>query len=167
LRFTRTLVGWKSLTFEGLLSGAYVFALVDSGATHSFASAAYLQSHSVLYDSLSMPDATLADGTSVRILGVIKFLDFKISCFRSNQQFLVVDMDSYNCVLGNSFLRQANPGFDWAARTMHEMYKGTRITLRAVADTVLPVLHSERFELCSFDAISKRSLSEHNKQRLC
>jgi hypothetical protein len=42
-----------------------------------------------------MTDATLADGTSVRIIGVTKFLDFQISCFHCKQQFLVIDMDSY------------------------------------------------------------------------
>jgi hypothetical protein len=33
---TRALAGKKSLSFEGLRAGAYVLALVDSGATHSF-----------------------------------------------------------------------------------------------------------------------------------
>jgi hypothetical protein len=65
LRFTRALAGRTSLCFEGLLAGAYVLALADSGATHSFASLNYLHSNNLCYDPIAAPDAKLADGTAV------------------------------------------------------------------------------------------------------
>jgi hypothetical protein len=106
------------------------------------------------YASLLMKNASLADGTSVRILGVTKFLDFKVSCYCFKQQFLIFDMDAYDCLLGMSFLLQVNPDIDWVARTMHVMHKGIRITSHAVGDNHLRVLNSKRFEWCSFDVIS-------------
>jgi hypothetical protein len=66
LRFTRALEGYKSLSFEGLLAGVYVEALADRSATHSFASASFLQLNGISIQPVSVPAARLADGTSVR-----------------------------------------------------------------------------------------------------
>jgi hypothetical protein len=159
LRFTRALAGRKSLCFEGLIAGAYVLALADSGATHSFASLNYLHSNNICYDPIAAPDAKLADGTAIGIVGVTKLLEVKLGAFRFKHRFLVVDMDSHDCVLGMSFFYQVNPQFDWRARTMCVSHKHTTLTLHAAEDESLPVLDSDRFELCSFNAISKRSLS--------
>jgi hypothetical protein len=75
-------------------------------------------------------------------------------------------MVSHDCVLGMSFFYQVNPHFDWRARTMSVSRKHTMLTLHAAEDDLLPVLvlDSDRFELCSFDAISKRSLSDIAKE---
>jgi hypothetical protein len=40
----------------------YVDMLLDSGATHSFVSAMYLQDNHICYEPLVVPNATLADG---------------------------------------------------------------------------------------------------------
>lgn len=159
LRFTRALAGRKSLSFEGLLAGVYVEALADPGATHSFASAEYLRSNNICYNPVSVPDAHLADGTTVRILGVTDSLELKLGHFRVKHSFLVVDMDAYECVLGMSFFHQVNPAINWRARTMCVNHKGANLTLPAIKDEQLPVLDSKRFELCSINAISKRSVS--------
>jgi hypothetical protein len=100
---TRALAGKKSLSFDGLLAGAYVLALVDSGATHSFVSFQYLNDNHISYDPVSVPEAKLADGTMIRILGVTRLVEVKLGAFRFKHRFLVVDMDSYDCVLGMSF----------------------------------------------------------------
>jgi hypothetical protein len=47
---------------------------------------------------------------------------------------------------------------------MTVMHKETLLTLRASVDEQLPVLNSTRFELCSYDALSKRSLSDRAKE---
>lgn len=158
LRFTRALAGRKFLSFEGLLAGAYVEALADPGATHSFASAEYLRANNLWYKPVSVPDAHLDDGTTVRIFGLTDSMTLKFGHFRVKHSFLVVDMDAYECVLGMSFFHQVNPAIDWRARTMRVNHKGSTLTLSAIEDEQLLVTDSKRFELCSFNAISKRSL---------
>jgi hypothetical protein len=87
LHFTRALAGYKSLSFEGLLAGVYVEALADSGATHSFASASFLQNNGISFQPVSVPDARLADGTSVRIMGLTSALVLNMVSFRSSTHF--------------------------------------------------------------------------------
>jgi hypothetical protein len=124
LRFTRALAGRKSLSFEGLLAGAYVEPLADSGATHSFVSADFLQNNGICFKTVSVPDAHLADGAAIRILGVTHSLELKLGSFRCKHEFIVVEMAAYDCVLGMSFFHQVNPAFDWRARTMCVKHKG-------------------------------------------
>jgi hypothetical protein len=163
LRFTRALAGKKSLSFECLLAGSYVLALADSGATHSFASLEYLRNSNICFDPVSVPAARLADGKSLGILGITPTLEVKLGPFRFKHRFLVVDMESHDCVLGMSFFHQVNPQFDWRLRTMTVMHKQSKLTLHAADEESLPVLDSQHFELCTINAISKRSLSEAAK----
>jgi transposase InsO family protein len=165
LRFTRALGGRKSLSFEGLLAGVFVEALTDSGATHSFASLNFLRSNGISYEPVSMSSANLADGSAIKIVGMTKKLELKIGCFRIKHAFIVIDMEAYDCVLGMSFFTQVNPVIDWRARTMRVDHNGGKLLLHAAVEDNLPVLDSERFELCTFDALSKRSMSADAREQ--
>jgi hypothetical protein len=152
--------GRKSLSFEGLLADAYVLALADSGATHSFASLDSLHTHYTSLDPVSVPAARLANGSSLGIKGITRLIEVKIGPFRFKHRFLVVEMDAQEFVLGMSFLHQVNPEFDWRERTMTVLHKQTSLTLHAADDESLPVMDSRCIELCTLKAVSKRSLSE-------
>jgi hypothetical protein len=81
LCFTRALAGRKSLCFEGSLSGAYVEALADSGATHSFVASEYLHRNGISYKPVSVSAAHLANGDQVNILGITDALELKLGAF--------------------------------------------------------------------------------------
>jgi hypothetical protein len=137
IRFTRHLVGKKSLRFEGLLARCYVDMLLYSGATHSFVSAMYLQNNHICCESVAVPNDTLADGSSVNVVGMLRNAELKMGGSRIIHELLVVEMEVYDCVLGMSFLHACNPQFDWRARTMSVPHEGTILTIRLVPKLIL------------------------------
>lgn len=159
LCLTRELGGRRSLLFESLLAGSYAELLLDSGASHSFVSSQYLAESGITFEHVDFPDASLADGSCVRVLGITKRLELKIGSFRCKQQYLVVDMDAYDCVLGMSFLYDFNPHIDWRRRTMSLPYRGSSVCVHAFSREELPNLNSTKFELCTIQSLSRRSLS--------
>ena len=80
----------------------YCLAFTDSGATHSFISSEYCRRHGLQYKRLRSSVA-LADGSSARVVGVLRRLPLKIASFRCKQTFLVLDMRGYDVVLGYGF----------------------------------------------------------------
>lgn len=159
LNVTRKLGGRKSLMFESLLCGSFCEALVDSGASHSFVSLHFLQDNGIGYQSVEAPEATLADGSCLAIVGVVTNMHMQIGNFKFKESFLVVDISNLEVVLGMSFLAKHNPRINWRERCMHVVHKGTDLTIPTVSHPPLPMLHSSKFELCSFDALSKRALT--------
>jgi hypothetical protein len=101
LRFTRHLAAEASLRFHGLLARYDVDLLLDSGAAHSCVSALYLhsnhnQSCSSLFKfvtNLWPSHATLADGSSVNVVGILWNVEVRIGSFCVMHEFLLVEMD--------------------------------------------------------------------------
>jgi hypothetical protein len=159
LNFTRHLRGRKSLMFEALFWGCFCEVLADSGATNSFVSVDFLRDNQISYTPVSAPDATLADGSNVLIVGIVRNVHMSIGAFKFKETFLVVDTSNLDVVLGMNFLEQYNSRFDWRELCMHVPQKGKTFTPTACTTPCLPQVHSERFEICSFDALSKRALT--------
>jgi hypothetical protein len=84
LHVTRKLGGRKSLMFESLVVGCFCEALVDSGASHSFVSVEFMRDNNILYTLVSAPEATLADGSSLTIVGIARNLTVSIGHFKFN-----------------------------------------------------------------------------------
>ena len=153
--------GQRSLVFKGLVQQLYSQFFVDCGATHSFVSLDFARANHLTVEPVEQTSATLADGNGVSIHGVLKSLDAKFGAFRAKQDFLVVDIPQYDAVLGMDFLVRHNPLLSFQKRTMTFAFDtrwGHRtVTLQAVASDPCShhELHSDTFELCSFDALSK------------
>ena len=96
--------GCRALTYEMLLQHVYAKCLVGSGATHSFVSLDFADAHNFVYEPVSQPLTRMADGSSVRIHGVLRSVHYKLGTFRYEQSFLVVDMPGLDVVLGMDFL---------------------------------------------------------------
>ena len=159
LQFSRKLGGRKSLTFESLLIGCYGEALLDSGASHSFVSVDFCKDNNIAYKPVRAPSAALADGSTIPIVGMVNNVHMNIGHFKFKESFLVVDINNLEVVLGMTFLETHNPHIDWRQRCMHVQHKQTRLKLEAVASHPLPKINSERFELYSFEAFSKRAIT--------
>ena len=67
--------------FKSLISGCHCEALVDSGASHSFVSLHFLTDNNIPYKSADVPEASLADGSPIPIVGVVRDLSMKESFF--------------------------------------------------------------------------------------
>jgi hypothetical protein len=159
LCFTRKLGGRKSLTFESLFVGCYSECLVDSGATNSFVSLNFMRDNNVSFTLVSALTASLADGSPCAIVGIARNMRVSIGHFVFNEDFLVVDISNLQVVLGMPFLQRYNPYFDWQQRIMHVEHTNTHHALPAISVHSYPTIDSDRFELCSFSALSKRALS--------
>lgn len=110
--------GRQSLQFESLLLGVCCIALLDSGATHSFVSSSFCSSHGIPFKRKTST-ASLANGSSVPVVGIIKACHLKLGAFRCTHTFLVLDMPQYDVVLGMDFLHSHDPIVRWRKGRMH------------------------------------------------
>jgi hypothetical protein len=100
LFFTRKLGGRKSLTFEALLVGCYCEVLLDSGATNSFVSLNYMTDNGISYALFQVPDATLADGSPIPIVGIARNMRMSIGHFRFTEFFSCCGYEQSGCSVG-------------------------------------------------------------------
>ena len=155
--------GCRALTYEMLLQHVYAKCLVDSGATHSFVSLDFADAHNFVYEPVSQPLTRLADGSNVRIHGVLRNVHYKLGSFRSKQAFLVVDMPGLDVVLGMDFLSDHDVTTSFRKRTMHLRWMNARgrhdVTLHAFREPSRPPtdVTSDLVELCSLDAFAKEA----------
>jgi hypothetical protein len=92
-------------------------ALIDSGASHSFASKRFCHSHRLGFSHASS-EVAVADGRSVPIVGVLRFAAIRLHAFRFKQDLLVVDMPDHDVVLGMDFLHTHAPKICFRKRCM-------------------------------------------------
>ena len=155
--------GCRALTFEILVQYVYAKCLVDSGATHSFVSLDFADAHNFVYEPVSQPLTRLADGSCVRIHGVLRNVHFKLGTFRSKQSFLVVDMPGLDVVLGMDFLSHNDVTTSFRKRTMSITWTNARgchaVTLNAFHEPSRSTIDvkSDLVELCSLDAFAKEA----------
>ncbi|ETO78731.1 hypothetical protein F444_06402, partial [Phytophthora nicotianae P1976] len=97
-------------------------ALLDSGATNNFFRASCL---SVLPKRICVREGPgevevkLADGKSHRIARREVSLPYTLDGFRSNDNFLVIEMNyAFDCILGIPWLARYQPEIDWLARSV-------------------------------------------------
>ena len=150
--------GKRTLCFEVFVAALYCLALTDSGATHSFISSEYCRRHGLQCKHLRS-SAALADGSSARVVGVLRRLPLKIASFRCKQTFLVLDMPGYDVVLGMDFLHAQDPVLSFRERTMRlSCSNGSHVTVPAFEEEpeLPPVdIQSKTIELCSMSTFTR------------
>lgn len=110
----------SSLLFlEARVENKKAAALVDSGASHNFCSQSFVDSLGVSACRQHTPDnVRLADGTVVASSGFLPALKFSLSGKTYVGSFHVLPLQSYQVILGQPWLRAANPSINWAARSV-------------------------------------------------
>lgn len=148
--------GKRTMCFEVFVAALYSFAFVDSGATHSFVSSEYCSRNRLNFMRLHS-SAALADGSSVKIVDILRSLPLKIGAFRCKQTFLVLDMPEYDVVLGMDFLYAQDPAINYRKRTMQlRCANGNLVTTSAYQEEPeLPEIDSEHIAVCTMTAFSR------------
>jgi hypothetical protein len=140
--------------FESFIAEVLVLALLDSGATNFFVSLKFCRDNGLRFRSFPS-SATLADSSSIAIVGELSNSVFKMDSFRPRHSFLVVDMSAFAVVLGIIYLSQHNPVAHWKERFM--AIGSTAVYVRDHSDDFTR-FDFEHFEICSFKAFSRGSL---------
>ena len=162
LRLTRKL-GKRSLTFEGLIQGAYGLCLVDSGASRSFVSLAYCEDNG-LRVSGTTGAGVLADGRPLPLSAIIRKAHLKLGPFRTKLDLIVADLPGLDVVLGMDFLNEHDPQIQWKRREMTLMHADRPVLITAHREQPeLPDLQSDLLELCTIQDFS-RELSRVDAQ---
>ena len=107
----------KPLRFECLVAGAYTRALVDSGASASFVSAAFCRRNNITVRR-EATKGTLADGSIFEVPGKLHRVHFKLGALRIKHDFYVAELTDVECVLGMDFMTQYEPKIEWRKRCM-------------------------------------------------
>jgi hypothetical protein len=159
LYFEHTLPGKRSLRFEGLFCRAYALFLVDSRASHSFASKHFCADNSIRYAGHNN-QAVLPNGAIVPMIGLLANVRCTLGPFRFASSFYVLDMPNLDVVLGMDFLDAFNPKIHWRKCRMKlkvsQDNKATQvIKLPAFDDSPLvPHIQSKFLEICSLEVFS-------------
>ena len=101
------------LCFEGTICGAPARFLVDSGATQDFISSSFVRSHKVPTARRSPLRVRLANGSLSTTSHVCPSLRYQIASFEEARDFVVTALESYDVILGKTWLTQHNPLIDW------------------------------------------------------
>jgi Retroviral aspartyl protease len=126
------------MTFMGSVAGvttpvqvapADVHVAIDSYASASFVSLAYLTQHKISYEATPPSDVLLGDNTKLSILGRCT-LSVHIQAYQDKVQFWVLDLkDGLSVILGDSWLDAKKAHLNYYKRVV-TLRKGKRqITL--------------------------------------
>ncbi|KAG1657974.1 hypothetical protein FOA52_008034 [Chlamydomonas sp. UWO 241] len=101
------------LVFDGEVAGRKVTIMIDSGASTQFVSES-------LVHKLALPETEKELGNSVRLANGDKLysarfieLHYSISTFYETETFHVLNLDTYDLVLGRPWPNRHNPDVDW------------------------------------------------------
>ena len=146
--------GKTSLQFECFLLGLCTLFLLDSGATHSFLATRFCDAHGIRYKRYRS-HASLANGSSVPVVGILKDAHLKISSFRCKETLLVVDNPDYDVVLGMDFLTAHDPTVRLRKRLITLPVPGGHTTVKCHQEESLPKSTNPNIEICSMSAFAR------------
>ena len=110
------------LCLTGLLHNYPARMLIDSGSTHDFVAAEFVQRHNILTqdDSEETLKVVLADGsTSMRPLQKTRRLKLMIGADCEERGFIVYPLSRYDAVLGKPWLSHNNPLINYRTNEVH------------------------------------------------
>ena len=134
--------------FESIVQGAFSEALLDSGASHSFVSAAFCREHKISWRRMELAGGRQADGSEFAVLVKLCNATVKLGPLREKRTFLVAELNDVDVVLGADFLADHDPVVSWRRRNMQVQVGKKHVTLPAVTSAELP-FGSEKVELCT------------------
>lgn len=122
----------------------------------------FADAHNLVYEPIAQSLTRLANGSCVRIHGVLKNIHIKLGTFRTKRSFLVVDMPILDVVLGMDFLHTHDVSTSFRKRTISIAWQTARshhtVTLHAFREPARTTdVKSDLVELCSFDAFAKEA----------
>ena len=87
LRIAKGSSAKKPLYFESIVQGAFSEALLDSGASHSFVSAAFCREPKISWRRMELAGGRQADGSEFAVLGKLCNATVKLGPLREKQPF--------------------------------------------------------------------------------
>lgn len=120
--------------FGGGVNGAPAVFMLDSGASTSFVSSAFVRKHQLQVDSRDQRNVRLANGGMLKTGGVVKAGQVTFHGYDDVMDLAVLDLGGFDVVLGQTWLVRLNPRIDWAARDLRFEHKGETIELQASSD---------------------------------
>ena len=118
---------------QGTLEGVPATFLIDSGASNTFVSRAFVRRHQL---AIHRPDqclaVRLADGTSKPCSGLLQHATVQIGSYTDDTlPFTVLDLCGFDVVLGKTWLNKLNPQIDWPSDTLRFDHHGYSVVLSA------------------------------------
>lgn len=116
---------------RGRIGKVEVVMLLDSGATHNFASPSLMAKLHIL--PVATPELDIKLGTGVSVKGMCMFQDLQFSIDESkfNSNFIALELGNTDLVLGVQWLRTFGKCIvDWEDQELSFMYEGSWVTIK-------------------------------------
>jgi predicted aspartyl protease len=129
---------------NGLIEG-----LVDTGAFMSMMVARSVRELGIMHLVSSNEKYKMASGTITRALGKITNLFIKVGNIQCNMVFLIVDIDSYDILLGLYFLMKIRIVVD-VEKGVIQVQNGPKMAIELLSLNVINMLHLVNEQQLSF-----------------
>ena len=123
----------NSMKLKALVQDKVMLTLLDSGSSHSFISSNFVKL--ARFATVTIPTRTvrLANGDMLTTIAKVKNLQWYIQGHTLCSDMIVLDMTTYDAILGYDWLKQQGPmEVDWSKKTLQFHIKNKPVKLQGI-----------------------------------
>jgi hypothetical protein len=107
------------IRFSGFIRNRSATLMLDSGSSSNFVSLAFVRRHNLTTERLKQDQVvTLADGRETVVQECVRDVEVRWSGWNGKITLLVIELGSYDCILGMRWLYDFNPSVNWREGTI-------------------------------------------------
>jgi Retroviral aspartyl protease len=121
----------NTMRFKGQIGQQPVFALIDSGSTHSFVNPTVLQEHSTHIITINPMIVMVANGERMMTDSICISLQFSIQGYEFSHDLRLLSVQGYDVILGLDWLAILGPmQIDWFNKWIEFQLEGKMVKLQ-------------------------------------
>ena len=129
-----------AMQLQALVQNKTMLTLVDTGSSHSFVSAAFLDTVGIKPIPTTPKQVKLANGQILLSDLWVPNMPWLCNGYTLHADMRVLDITAFDAILGYDWLKPLSPmSCHWAQKTMEFSYQGHSICLQGVKPTTCPV----------------------------